>query len=58
MLPVGGLLIAVFAGWYASERLLAEEIGLGPRAARVLRAMLRYVVPAGVAIATLAPLIT
>jgi NSS family neurotransmitter:Na+ symporter len=57
MLPIGGLLIAVFAGWYVSERLLGEEIGLGPRSLRALRVMLRYVVPAGVAIATLAPLV-
>jgi NSS family neurotransmitter:Na+ symporter len=57
MLPIGGLLIAVFAGWYVSERMLAEEIGLGPRALSALRVMLRYVVPAGVAIAALAPLV-
>jgi hypothetical protein len=36
--------------------LLAEELGLAPAGARRLRFALRYVAPAGIAAAALAPL--
>ena len=57
MLPLGGLLLAVFAGWVLPVSLLAEELRLGPAWARRLRWMLRYVVPAGIAAAALGPLL-
>lgn len=57
MLPLGGLLLAVFAGWILPVSLLAEELRLGPAWARRLRGMLRYVVPAGIAAAALGPLL-
>jgi NSS family neurotransmitter:Na+ symporter len=57
MLPLGGFLIAIFVGWCLPDRLLAEEVGFGRHGTRILHLVLRYVVPAGVAIATLAPLV-
>jgi neurotransmitter:Na+ symporter, NSS family len=56
LLPAGGVAVAVFGGWVVPERILAEELRLGPRASAALRALLRYVVPLGIAAATLAPL--
>jgi NSS family neurotransmitter:Na+ symporter len=56
LLPLGGLLIALFAGWAVSGSLLEDELWLSPAKARALRLALRYVVPAGIAAATLAPM--
>ena len=58
LLPVGGFAIALFAGWVMPLRALIAELGLSPVGAALLRAMLRYVVPLGVAAAGLAPLMT
>lgn len=49
LLPLGGLAIAVFAGWVVPASVLAEELRLGARAARALRILLRYVAPLGIA---------
>jgi neurotransmitter:Na+ symporter, NSS family len=56
MLPLGGFLLSVFAGWVLPVSLLAEELGLGPAWAGRLRFTLRYVAPAGIAAAALGPL--
>jgi NSS family neurotransmitter:Na+ symporter len=56
MLPIGGLAIALFAGWALPVSLLAEELRLGAGGARVLRMLLRYVVPLLIAVVALAPL--
>jgi NSS family neurotransmitter:Na+ symporter len=56
MLPFGGLALALFAGWILPSRLLAEEIGLSPRTARALQLLLRFIVPACIAVVTLFPL--
>jgi NSS family neurotransmitter:Na+ symporter len=58
LLPLGGLALALFTGWAIPGRLLRDELQLQPRLAAVLRALLRYVVPAGILAATLAPLMT
>lgn len=55
LLPLGGLLLAVLAGWFVPPRFLKEELGVGPRTAGVLTFMLRYVTPALIAIATIWP---
>jgi neurotransmitter:Na+ symporter, NSS family len=55
LLPLGGLGIALFVAWAASDQLLAQELGLRAASARVLRFVLRYVVPVAIVIATLAP---
>lgn len=56
MLPLSGFALALFAGWAAPHRLLAEELRLSPRGAAVLRLALRYIVPIAIAVATLMPL--
>jgi len=57
LLPVGGFLIAIFAGWAVPVRFLVEELRLTPTGAVVLRAALRYVAPVGIALVTLAPIL-
>ena len=37
LLPIGGLAIALFAGWAIPDRMLIEELGLSPAGGRVLR---------------------
>lgn len=49
MLPAGGVLIAVFAGWCMSRASSVEELGIGDgRAYALWRVLVRYVAPAGV----------
>jgi NSS family neurotransmitter:Na+ symporter len=57
MLPLGGLAIALFAGWAAPHRLLAEELRLGPAGSAALRVALRYVAPIGIVAATLSTIL-
>ncbi|MEZ5727766.1 MAG: sodium-dependent transporter [Burkholderiaceae bacterium] len=56
MLPAGGLLIALFAGWVAAPGLLADELRLGARATSLLRWLLRWLVPAAILIIVIAGL--
>ncbi len=49
LLPLGGLAIAVFAGWAMPASVLTEELRLGAVAVRALRILLRYVAPLGIA---------
>lgn len=58
MLPFGGFALAVFAGWTLPAQVLAEEIGLTPRTARFLQVLLRYIVPASIAVVALFPLLS
>jgi neurotransmitter:Na+ symporter, NSS family len=55
LLPIGGFALAIFTGWVLPERLLRQELKLGRSGAALLRALLRYVVPAGIAAVTVAP---
>jgi NSS family neurotransmitter:Na+ symporter len=57
MLPLGGFTLALFAGWILPVRLLAEETGLAPRVARFLQLLLRFIVPACIAVVALFPLL-
>ena len=53
LLPLGGLAIALFAGWAIPDRMLVEELGLSPAGGRVLQAIiLRYIAPAAIVAAT------
>jgi len=45
LLPLGGLLIALFAGWVMSRASSAEELALGNPGFRTWRFVLRYVAP-------------
>jgi NSS family neurotransmitter:Na+ symporter len=50
LLPVGGMLYAVFAGWVLSSEEVASELGLPRRAHDALRFVTRYVAPGAIAI--------
>jgi NSS family neurotransmitter:Na+ symporter len=56
MLPFGGFALALFAGWILPARLLAEELRLSPHTARSLQVLLRFIVPACIAVVALFPL--
>jgi NSS family neurotransmitter:Na+ symporter len=58
LLPAGGLMLALYAGWALPERLLVEELRMSQRGVRVLRFALRYAAPACIAVVTLAPAVT
>jgi NSS family neurotransmitter:Na+ symporter len=57
LLPLTGLLLALLAGWALPEGLFTEELRLGPRGGRLLRALLRYIVPPAIAAIALAALL-
>ena len=48
MLPLGGLFIAVFAGWIMCRNSTAEELGGAGLFYRVWRLLARYLVPVGI----------
>jgi NSS family neurotransmitter:Na+ symporter len=48
MLPLGGLLIAVFAGWIMCRNSTADELGSAGTTYKMWRFLARYVVPVGV----------
>ncbi len=48
MLPLGGLFIAVFAGWVMCRNSTAEELGGAGLMYRVWRVLARFVVPVGI----------
>jgi NSS family neurotransmitter:Na+ symporter len=55
LLPVGGFAISILAGWVLPWRWLKEELGVHRHAAALLHALLRYIAPTAIAIATIAP---
>lgn len=58
MLPIGGMLISIFAGWIMPRDSLAAELGVSARAGAALAFLLRFVVPAGIGAATLFALLS
>ncbi len=56
LLPIGGLALALFAGWVLPASLMAEELSLGARGTRALRIALRYVAPLLIFAVAIAPL--
>ena len=48
LLPVGGLLIALFAGWVLAKPIIVEELGFDGWRERLWQAAIRFVAPAGV----------
>jgi NSS family neurotransmitter:Na+ symporter len=55
LLPLGGFGLAVFAGWVLPPSVLADELRLGHATTRLLRLLLRYIVPIAIAAASTAP---
>lgn len=54
LLPIGGFGIAIFVGWAVPRSMLASELRLGRTALNTLYVLLRYIVPAGIATASVA----
>jgi len=52
LLPLTGLALAVFAGWFLPIKLLTDELRIGCRTAQILQALLRYAAPVGILTAT------
>jgi neurotransmitter:Na+ symporter, NSS family len=50
LMPVGGVMVCVMAGWSLSRALVAQELGLPGHAFDMWRSAVRYIVPAGVVI--------
>ena len=50
MLPLGGMLIAVFAGWIVKREIPQVELGLSPGGYAVWQFLVRFVAPLGVAV--------
>jgi neurotransmitter:Na+ symporter, NSS family len=55
MLPIGGLALAIFAGWVLPRAVLADELRAAPRGAGLLRWLLRWPTPALIVLTALAP---
>lgn len=53
MLPLGGLLLAVFATWFMRRSSTFEELGLSNAAYTLWRALTRYVAPLGILVVLL-----
>ena len=45
MLPLGGLMMAIFAGWVMHTHHVQEELGLGDKAYALWRFIIRYISP-------------
>ena len=56
MLPLGALLMAVFAGWIMSQKDTEEELEMGPSYG-MWRTMIRYVAPTGIAVVFVANIV-
>lgn len=57
LIPVGGLLIALFAGWVISRKSIADELNLGsPLALRCWSVLIRYVIPVSITLILLSNL--
>lgn len=51
MLPVGGVLIALFAGWFLDQKIADEELqDTSPMVLNLLRFLIRFVAPLGVTV--------
>lgn len=50
LLPLGGIGIAIFAGWVIPHHIAAQELGLGPRLLALWSILVRYVAPLAVTI--------
>lgn len=48
LLPLGGMLIAVFAGWVMKTNVLTDELGMGETAFKSWRFLVRFVCPLGI----------
>ena len=57
LLPLGGLALAIFAGWIIPARLLEEELSMSSARVALLGVVLRYIVPLAIAAVLIAALV-
>jgi len=50
MMPLGGLLVAVFASWVVSRKVMAEELGISPLLFKGWQFTMRYLTPIAISI--------
>jgi NSS family neurotransmitter:Na+ symporter len=50
MLPVGGMLIALFAGWVVDQKVCEEQLQLSPGQFAIWQTLVRFVAPAAVGV--------
>tara|TARA_B110000116_G_C16410041_1_gene391351 strand:- start:14 stop:607 length:594 start_codon:yes stop_codon:yes gene_type:complete len=48
LLPLGGMLIALFAGWWMESSVLTEELGMSEATFKAWRILVRFVCPVGI----------
>ena len=48
LLPLGGMLIALFAGWWMKSNVLTEELGMSETAFKLWRLLVRFLCPLGI----------
>ena len=48
LLPLGGMLIALFAGWWMESSVLTEELGMSETSFKAWRILVRFVCPVGI----------
>ena len=48
LLPLGGMLIALFAGWWMESSVLTEELGMSETTFKAWRILVRFVCPVGI----------
>ncbi|MDG2320163.1 MAG: sodium-dependent transporter [Rhodospirillaceae bacterium] len=48
LLPLGGMLIALFAGWWMESSVLTEELGISETSFKAWRILVRFVCPVGI----------
>ncbi|MDF1764052.1 MAG: sodium-dependent transporter, partial [Oleibacter sp.] len=50
LMPLGGVMIAIFVGWFMSWRAVTDEARLSPAILQVWKVMIRVISPAAVAL--------
>ncbi len=50
MLPLGGMFIALFAGWVVDQKVTEEQLQLSPGQFAIWQALVRFVAPAAVGV--------
>jgi len=48
MLPLGGMLIALFTGWFLSQGIVAQQLQISGGKLIMFRVLVRFVAPIGV----------
>lgn len=50
LLPLGGIVISVYAGWVVDRRFISGQLSAHPAVVRLLRVCMRYVAPAAISV--------